>query len=83
MSEDSLTASTATLAAPYAVLQHDSGWSLPTSEGSQGKEHIDKAIELDVAARTPGLLALEWASMTSFLMKLAGIDVVDEGFLRK
>ena len=87
MSEDSLAASTSILAASYAVLHFDSlcdsGSSLPTFEGSPGEEHIDKAIELDAVARDPGLLVLEWPSTASFLMKLAGVGVVDEGFLRK
>ena len=65
ISEDSLATSTAILATPYAVFQldylEDSGSSLPIPEGSQGDEHMDKAIELDEAARTPGFLALEWA----------------------
>ena len=90
MSEDSLATSTAILAAPYAVLQPDSSEdsqsSLPTSEGSRGEEHMDKAIELDEAARTPGLLAIEWALTTSSLMGLVGvgwrsIGVVDGDFL--
>ena len=92
MSEDSLATSTAILAAPYAVLQpdslDDSGSSLPTSEGTQDEENIDKAIELDEAASAPGFLALEWALTTSFLMKLVGVGgrsvgLVDESFLRK
>ena len=92
MSEVSLATATAILAAPYAVLQPDSSEdsesSLQTSEESQGGEHIDNAIELDEAARIPGLLALEWALTTSFLMKFVGvggqsIGVVDEDFLRK
>ena len=87
MSEDSLAASTSILAAPYVVLHFDSlcdsGSSLPTSEGSQGEERIDKAIELDTAARAPGFLALEWALTTFGLTKLAGVGVVEEGFLRK
>ena len=77
MSEDSLVTSTAILAAPYAVLQldtlEDPGSSLPKPEGLRGEEHMDKATELDEAASVPGFFALEWALMTSFLMKLVDV----------
>ena len=55
-SEDSLTASMAILAAPYAVLQADSLDELDSSEGarsvgSQPGEAMDNAIALDEATR--------------------------------
>ena len=90
MSEDSLATSTAILAVPYAVLHPDSlndpGSSLPSSEGSRGEEHIDKAMKLEKAASAPGFLALEWALTTSFVTKLVNVGgesvgVADEGFL--
>ena len=67
MSEDSLMASTDTLATPYAVLQTDSS---DSSEPSQGEGCVDKAIKLDEAASAPSFLALELATKSFFLMKL-------------
>lgn len=58
------------------------------SEGSQVEEHVDKTIELDGAASSPGCLALDWVATTFLLVELVdlggwSVGVVDEGFLRK
>ena len=70
-SEHSLVISRAIFAAPYAVLQPDSGDSgspVPIPERSKGGEPIDQAIALDEAASAPGFLALECALTISFFM---------------
>jgi hypothetical protein len=83
ISEYSLAISTATLAAPYAVLQRDSfddpASSEPGSEGSRDGKPVDKAIAPDEATSVLGFLFLEWVLMTSFLMSKIGVAGVGGG----